>query len=186
MIPFPVPSMMPTTDRLKAKRGRITALCDALEDFLAFDIDSELAAFEKMQSAPPSRYVTPEMLVTAQAELQRMETQLDSFTVMQENFSEELAPMFGTMRSMLEGLLGPSLEHQRNYVKSLQDYLDGKTSRVLCGCGASLMADGSAHRGFVQSGEVFAGTREECDVKARECGWAVNGDEHKCPECAAK
>lgn len=173
--------------RLQQKRETITALVDALETYLAFEIDEQLDSFEKASAAgPPKSSVTPEMLVNAQTELAAMEGQIEAFTTMGDNFSEELAPMFNSMRAMMGGLLGPSLQRQRDTVKMLQNSLDGKINGVMCECGAMLMEDGTVSRGPINPTEMFQGTIEECEVKSREGGWLVDGMDHKCPECAAK
>lgn len=189
MIPLGM-SPIPTygIKRLQQKRETITALVDALESFLAFDIDSELEQLEKMNAAgPPKSSVTPEMLVSAQTELAAMETQMESIMHMRDNFPEDLALMFDSLQSMLGNPMGGSLERQRETVKWMQNQLDGKTLSVLCcECHAALMADGSTNHGPLNPYEFFMGTREECEAKSRECGWVVNGEEHKCPECAAK
>ena len=175
MIPIQAyPSLMPSIKKLKQRRKAITDLCKSLEHYLAFDIDEQLESFTRLQNEPRRISVTPEMLVAAQAQLETMETQVSTVTRMLESVPEELAAMIEVV-SLPQ--IQQSLEHQRSIVKNYQDQLDGKTYALMCECGASLMADGS---------EVFAGTREECDMKARECGWTVNNNEHTCPECSAQ
>lgn len=71
MIPISYPSPMLTVRRLKQRREAIATLCDALENFLSLDVDAELEMFERMQAAPRTPSVTPEMLVNAQTELEK-------------------------------------------------------------------------------------------------------------------
>lgn len=138
-----------------------------------------------MSAAPQRPAVTPEMLATAQVDLERMEAQVSQLATVRDSLPESVGLMFDAMESMFGQVMGGSIERQRETVKMFQAQLDGKTNAVMCECHAALMEDGSTNHGPLNPYAFFYGTREECDAKARECGWAVNGDEHKCPECAA-
>ena len=187
MIPFGVlPSPVHHIKRLQQKRDTITALVDALESFLAFEIDADLESFEKQSAMPPRPAVTPEMLANAQLELERMEAQSRQLETMRDNFPEDLAPMFDSLQSVFGNLMGGSLERQRETVKMFQNSLDGKVYGVTCEqCSAMLMEDGTAQRSIINPAAMFQGTIPECEAKSRECGWTVDGDKHTCPECAA-
>lgn len=187
MMPFGLsPSPAHHVKRLQQKRDTITALVDALESYLAFEIDADLESFEKMSAQPTRPIATPEMLANAQLELERMEAQTRQLETMRDNFPEHLAPMFDSLQSVFGNLMGGSIERQRETVKMLQNSLDGKVYGVICERGAHLLEDGTTQHRMINPAEMFQGTVEECEAKARECGWIVDGDKHTCPECAAK
>ncbi len=173
--------------RLKARREVIRRLCSTLEEYLALDLDEQIA----QASAPPPEHqrptFTPEMLVGAQSDLQQTEEQLRKMEELLDkakDLPEEMQFSVSMMESMGLPLLLREVEGKRDYVTMIQESLDGKHYSLACGkCYRFLDADGSLQQGVSRA--TFRGTKEECSAKATEHGWVTDGDEHTCPECAA-
>lgn len=111
--------------KLESRRACIQRMTDALREFLSFDVEAQLELL-RAQAAGPQCHLehTPEMLIEAQAEVERVQEQLDQITTALEACDPDkkdlaragMGPMVGMLQQQLR-----AAEKERNHI---QEYLE--------------------------------------------------------------
>lgn len=115
------PNPQPLIDMLTAKIATAEALCSALCDFLTFDQRNQLS---DLTSPKPSPYsfpqFTPEMLISAQSNLEAAETKLSGIQELADNGN----PMSEYIKAMFLPDARTSVDQARDWLSKIQQGLE--------------------------------------------------------------